>query len=164
MRFLLFIAWLFAEFWSIHLASQYIGGLAVFGLLILVAIIGSRLMQSQGFRTVANIQQAMQNNQLPAAAMLDALIVFIAGLLLVLPGFFSDAIALVLIFSGIRRRLARRAEAYMAKQYPDYEVVVIEGDFVSVVEQSPPRNDEVIEHRPSEGGADDSGDESRSKE
>lgn len=157
MRLLLFLAWLFAEFWSIHLASQYIGGLAVFGLLIVVAIIGSRLMQSQGFRTVANIQQAMQNNQLPAAAMLDALIVFIAGLLLVLPGFFSDAVALVLIFSGIRRRLARRVEAFMAKQYPDYEVVVIEGDYISVVEQTPPSNDDVIEYQPPVGGPDEPG-------
>ena len=139
MRLILIIAWFFAEAWSISAASDQLGGLPVFVLLLLIAAAGTRLIQRQGFRTVANIQEAMQRNELPAVAMLDGLIVFIAGVLLVVPGFISDGLALVLLFGGIRRRVARRVEAFIARQHPEYQgVVIIEGEFHRVSEADTP--------------------------
>ncbi len=133
MRLILLIAWLFAEAWSIGKASDALGGVVVFALLVLIAAAGIRLIQHQGFRTLANMQQSMQRNELPAAAMLDGVIVFLAGILLIVPGFISDGIALLLLFSGIRRNLARRSEAFLAKQNPEFQgAVVIEGEYHSV--------------------------------
>lgn len=146
MRLILLIAWLFAEAWSISTASEAMGGLVTFALLILIAAAGIRLIQHQGFRTLANMQQAMQRNELPAVAMLDGVIVFLAGVLLIVPGFISDGIALLLLFSGIRRGLARRAEAFLARQNPHFQgAVVIEGEFHSVSDLEalrPPEHDE----------------------
>ena len=147
MRALLPLVWLLAEAWTIVVASGYFGGLVTFVLLLLIAALGLRLMRSQGLRAVANIQQAMQQDQLPAAAMFDSLIVFAAGGLLVLPGFLSDILALVLIFGGLRRRVARWAERYVAQQHPDYQRVgVIEGQFYTVSEPDQAARAEPIRH------------------
>mgnify|MGYP000109020325 CR=1 FL=1 len=147
MRLLLILALLWAEFWSIVAVSRPLGGLATFVLLLLMAAIGSRLIRGQGLRTVANLQLAMQREQLPAAAMLDAAIVVVAGMLLIFPGFVSDACALVLIFSGIRRRLAARVEAHMARQYPGRaRAYVIDGEFYTVREGEEPPPREPLDH------------------
>lgn len=133
LRLILLVGWIFAEAWSISAASQAFGGLLVFTLLLLIAAAGLRLIQSQGFRTVTNMQQAMQRNELPAVDLLDALIVFIAGVLLVVPGFFSDSIALILIFSGIRRRLATRVSKFMQQQHPHFHTtVIIDGEYQTI--------------------------------
>lgn len=141
LRLILVIAWFFAEAWSISVASNAIGGLATFVLLLLIAAAGLRLIQSQGFRTVTNMQQAMQREELPAVDLLDAVIVFFAGVLLVVPGFLSDSIALVLIFSGIRRRVAKRVGDFMARQHPHFQAtVVIDGEYRTVTQR------EALEH------------------
>lgn len=141
MRLILLIAWLFAEAWSIGVASDALGGIVVFTMLLAIAAAGIRLIQVQGFRTLANMQEAMQRNELPAAAMLDGVIVFIAGVLLVVPGFISDGVALLLVFSGVRRHVARRAEAFIAQQNPQFHSsVVVEGEYhqVSNIDALPP--------------------------
>lgn len=133
MRLILLIVWLFAEAWSIAAVSKGIGALPVLVLLLLIAACGSRLIQRQGFRTLASIQQGMARNEVPAVTMLDSVIIFIAGVLLIVPGFFSDVIALILVFSGIRRRLAGALEALLARQTSSHaQGVVIEGEWQDV--------------------------------
>lgn len=144
MQLILIIAWLFAEAWSIGYASDKLGGFAVFVILVLIAVAGSRLIQHQGLRSVQNIQLAMHRNELPALAMLDAVIVFVAGVLLIVPGFVSDFVALILLFGGVRRRIAQQAERQLNRRYPDYATaVVIEGEYQTVEQHEPlPRVDE----------------------
>lgn len=84
----------------------------------------------------------MHRQELPALTLLDSLIVFIAGALLILPGFLSDGIALLLLFGGLRKRLARLAEQQLKTRYPDFSApVVIEGEFHTVVESQPLRDE-----------------------
>ncbi len=135
MRLLLIILWLAAETWSIAWTSERLGGVQVFVLWLLVAATGLHLIQRQGLKTMAEIQAAMQREQLPALAMLDGLIVFISGLLLIVPGFFSDAVALFLLIGGPRRQLASQAEAHLRRRHPDFHrPTVIEGEFIQVEE------------------------------
>ncbi len=123
MPFILFIAWLILESLLIGEVADRIGGLQVFILLLVIAALGVQLIQRQGFRVLASVQASMQREELPAAALLDSMVVFIAGALLILPGFLSDGIALVMLFGGMRKRLATFAEQQIRKRHPEFHTV-----------------------------------------
>ncbi len=139
MPLILLIIWLIAEALVIGAVAERLGGLGTFIALLLIAAAGLRMMQRQGYRTLLAVQEAMQRNELPALTLLDSLIVFIAGVLLILPGFLSDGIALLLLFGGLRRRLARQAEQHIARRHPDLRPpTTLEGEFYEVTEEARP--------------------------
>ena len=147
MRLIVLIAWLFAEAWSIGVVADQIGGLTTFVLLLCIAAAGVHLIRRQGYRTLLAVQASMQRQELPAVAMLDSLIVFLAGVLLIVPGFLSDALALVLLFSGLRRYFARRAEAFIAHRSPSFrDPTIIDGEFQQVEEFTAVERDENKPH------------------
>lgn len=82
------------------------GALAVVLLLIVSAGYGMSLVRSQGIRTLMSIQQQMAQGQTPAQAMLEGVMLLLAGALFIFPGFISDFVALLLLQKTIRRKVA----------------------------------------------------------
>ncbi len=135
MPLILLIAWMVLESLLIGKLSDRIGGLAVFILLLVIAALGVQLIQRQGFKVLTTVQASMQRQELPAVTLLDSLIVFIAGTLLILPGFISDGIALLMLFGGLRKALASLAEQQLRKRHPEYRTtVIIDGEYHAVEE------------------------------
>jgi UPF0716 protein FxsA len=142
MPLILLIAWMVLESLLIGEISDRIGGLPVFILLVGIAALGVQLIQRQGFKVLATVQASMQRQELPAVALLDSLIVFIAGALLILPGFLSDGIALMMLFGGLRKRLATLAEQQLKKRHPEYRTtIIIDGEYHTVEESHQLRNE-----------------------
>jgi UPF0716 protein FxsA len=99
---------------------------SVFGLwptiaaIILTALIGAYLFRTQGMRIIHELQATVNAGQTPLKAMLDGAGLLIAGTLLFLPGFVTDALGLVLFIPMLRvllmalvarRILSRRSHA-----------------------------------------------------
>jgi UPF0716 protein FxsA len=90
--------------------------LTVVGLLVAAGVVGSLLARHQGLRAMTRIAADVRGGQMPAEAMFDALLVGLAAMLLILPGFLSDVVAILLLFPPsrrlfkalIRRRVAAR--------------------------------------------------------
>ena len=61
-------------------------------LIFLTAGIGVYLVRQQGFNTLRKIQQEIQNKELPVRSLFDGFVILISGILLLIPGFFTDAI------------------------------------------------------------------------
>lgn len=97
MRLILFLAWCFAEALVIGDVAERIGALWVFLALIAAAAAGVSLIQRSGWRTLVEMQRNMDSGELPLRTMLNGALGIIAGLLLILPGFLSDALALGLL-------------------------------------------------------------------
>jgi len=78
------------------------------------AVIGSLVLRWQGFQLMSEIRSTMGQGRLPARALADAMMVFIAGLMLLLPGYFSDLIGILLLVPPVRtliyRTLASRVQ------------------------------------------------------
>ncbi|MFD5922319.1 FxsA family membrane protein [Kitasatospora sp. NPDC058201] len=108
-------AWLVLEIWLLVQVGSWLGGLTVVLLLIAGAVIGGSLIKRAGLKALsAAIEQSRdpQSQQAQTGASLTVL----AGLLLIVPGFLSDALALTLLFPPTRvlwraagRRLADKA-------------------------------------------------------
>ncbi len=88
-----------------------IGGLIGVGMTILLvvftALLGAFLVRAQGFATFARVQMQLAQGRLPALEMLEGLLLFFAGALLLTPGFFTDAVGFVLLVPPLRRKIIR---------------------------------------------------------
>ena len=73
---------------------------------VVTAVLGTWLLRLQGLNTLARVQSATQNGQLPAVELVEGLILLACGIALLTPGFFTDAIGFIALVPSIRRRAA----------------------------------------------------------
>ncbi len=70
------------------------------------ALVGSSVIQRQGFAVLRRAQQALAEGRPPIEPVLDGMFLFIAGLLLITPGLISDIIGLILLVPPVRKLIA----------------------------------------------------------
>ena len=69
---------------------------------VIMAIAGALILRFQGMAIMAEIRATMARGALPARALADAMMVAIAGLLLLAPGYFTDLVGLLLLVPPVR--------------------------------------------------------------
>ncbi|HEJ2454298.1 TPA: membrane protein FxsA [Vibrio cholerae] len=84
-------------------------------LVLLTAIVGASLVRSQGLQTPLTVQQRLAQGQLPAQQILEGVMLAVAGVLLLTPGFFTDILGMLVLLPAPR--------AYLAKQLMSRVVV-----------------------------------------
>lgn len=84
------------------LIGGQIGIIATLGMILLTAIVGSILLRIQGFATLARIQQKTETGELPGEDLVNGVMIMIAGVLLLTPGFVTDSIGFLLFFPPFR--------------------------------------------------------------
>jgi UPF0716 protein FxsA len=87
------------------LVGQAIGVIPTLLGVLVTAIAGSLLIRWQGMATVRNIQDTLGRGVLPARQIADAVLIGLAGLLLLLPGYFSDLIGILLLIPPVRHAI-----------------------------------------------------------
>ncbi len=70
------------------------------------AIWGIAMVRLQGMDTWQRLQKTMANGETPAYEMFEGSLLLIAGMLLLIPGFVTDSIGLVLLIPPLRKKLA----------------------------------------------------------
>jgi UPF0716 protein FxsA len=105
---LLFIVVPLVEIYVAVQVAHAIGALNTIGLLLLVSIVGVWLTKQAGFGVIARIRQQLDAGHVPTNELIDGGIVLTGGVLLVVPGFVTGALGLLLLFPPTRV-LARRA-------------------------------------------------------
>ena len=104
---LLFIGLPMVEIYVLIQVGQQIGAVWTIALLITIAALGSVLLRLQGLATLATVRAAMARGELPTAAILEGLVLLVAGVLMVTPGFVTDIAGLLCLLPSVRRALAR---------------------------------------------------------
>ena len=93
---------------EIYLLMQMIGVLGFFitlALLLTAAMVGTHLLRLQGWSAGMRLQQALARGEMPALEILESGLIATGGLLLLLPGFLSDILALLCLIPATRRLL-----------------------------------------------------------
>jgi UPF0716 protein FxsA len=95
-----------------------IGAFNTVALVILTGLFGLMLVRLEGLRTLRQIQLILAQDQIPAEELLDGILIFVAGILLLTPGVLTDLFALILLIPYTRmlfkRWLRRRFDRMMA--------------------------------------------------
>jgi len=82
-----------------------IGVLSTLGMILVTAILGSILLRIQGFATLARIQEQSRAGAIPGKELVSGVMIMIAGVLLLTPGFVTDSIGFLLFFPPFRHFL-----------------------------------------------------------
>ncbi|WP_127143765.1 FxsA family protein [Pelagibacterium montanilacus] len=82
-----------------------IGVLATIGATILTAAFGILMLRIQGVGLLLDTRAMMARGEVPARQFADAMLLALAGLLLLVPGFFSDLVGLLLLIPPLRHAL-----------------------------------------------------------
>ena len=116
--------------------GKEIGALATVLLCITTAVIGSAMVRAQGISTMARFQQEMAAGQMPATTMMEGFALMLGGILLITPGFFTDAIGFLCLIPLTRRAVISR---FINK------MVVTRSHFSSYHSHLQPKDPDVIE-------------------
>jgi len=114
---LLFIVLLAVPIVEIALFVE-IGGLIglwpTIAIVIATALAGAALLRMQGLATLRSARASLAENRFPIDEVFDGLCLAVAGALLLTPGFFTDAVGLLLFVPPVRAEIRRRVAAYVA--------------------------------------------------
>ncbi len=102
----LFIGIPLVEIYLFIKVGAVIGALNTILLIVVTAVVGVALLRQQGVSTLNKVQGQMAQGELPAVGMLEGMMLFFAGALLLTPGFFTDAIGFALLIPALRQALA----------------------------------------------------------
>jgi len=108
---LAFVAVPIIEIYLIIQVGSAIGGWETIGLLILISVVGAWLVRHEGFSILAKVQGSLSQGSVPTNAIIDGMLVLLAGALMLTPGFLTDGIGLVLLLPPSRtvvRNLVKR--------------------------------------------------------
>lgn len=138
-----FLLLVFAEIAALIWVANQMGWWTL-GILLATTLLGAVLLQREWRRAWASLSESLKTGALPPGRAADAVLVLIGGVLLILPGFISDVVGLLLLLPFtrplVRAALGRWASRTMA----------------ATTTTTPPRPDvikgEVVEEPASPGG------------
>lgn len=116
-------------------------------LLIFTTLLGCWLLQREGRRTWGALLESLGRGSLPPGRTADAVLVMIGGLLLIMPGFITDIIGLLLLIPPSRHLVRSTLGKLFGRAIgnPSEQPVVIEGE---VVQESPASDTMIPEISP----------------
>lgn len=112
------------------------------GLVLLTGVIGTALMRWQGMAVLAELRGDMGQMKNPLSPLAHGVLILIAGLLLLTPGFFTDAIGFTLMVPAVRRKIIAQVGARVKVQTygaPQGNSGIIDGEYFEVEENPPTR-------------------------
>ena len=77
--------------------GQNFGAITSILLVIFTWILGAYLAKMEGLRTLFRLQETLREGGIPGEELLDALLIALAGLVLITPGFITDAVGFLLL-------------------------------------------------------------------
>lgn len=92
-----------------------IGVWSTLGVVLLTAIVGTALVRAQGLSVIRELNGNMERGELPISAMVSGVCLVLAGILLVTPGFLTDAIGFILLIPWTRNLLGAGLVTGLAK-------------------------------------------------
>lgn len=97
-------------------AGRIIGLLPTIATILLTGIAGAWLARTQGVEILRKIQAETSHGQMPGRTLIDGALVLVGGLLLLTPGFFTDALGFSFLIPLTRALWHRGLSAWLQKQ------------------------------------------------
>ena len=113
----------------------FIGAFYTILLTFLTAIIGVLLVRQQGISTFHKLSAQLQNLETPVQTLFEGIVIFISGILLITPGFFTDALGFFGLVPVTRIIFIKIVASYILSRYGVRQKTndkIFEGEFVEL--------------------------------
>jgi len=87
-----------------------IGALNTIFIIVLTGILGASLMRHQGFTIIRNIQRDLSQGRMPTGELINGALVLVGGIVLLTPGFFTDAVGFILLVPATRALILKKIQ------------------------------------------------------
>lgn len=87
--------------------GEWIGLLPTVGLVIVTGIVGGTLAKREGSRSWAAVKRELSEGRIPGTELCHAVMILIAGVLLVTPGVFTDIFGVAVLLRPVRTAVIR---------------------------------------------------------
>jgi UPF0716 protein FxsA len=122
---LLFITVPLVELYLLIQMGSWLGLGATVALVVMTGAVGAALARREGFRVLAEWQDAMASGRMPREGVVGGLLVLVGGLLLITPGILTDLMGFGLMVPFIRTAVSGMLQAWMAAKVRSGEVQVV---------------------------------------
>jgi UPF0716 protein FxsA len=110
------------EIYLLIKVGGWIGALPTVFMVVFTAVLGVLLLRQQGLATLQRVQATMARGQVPALELLEAMLLTVGGALLLVPGFFTDALGFLCLVPPFRRWLIRSLfDRYFLGRQPPHQ-------------------------------------------
>lgn len=106
--FFLFTLLPFVELWLLVKTGRLIGAPTVLAYVFTMIFLGGWLARSQGRRVLEESRAAIQQGQVPAEGLVGGALVWVGGVLLIIPGFITDLLGVLCLIPLTRRVIGAR--------------------------------------------------------
>lgn len=113
------------ELYILLLSGKTIGVGYTFLLIIATGIIGAYFVKRQGLKAFGEVSNSMKNYEAPGEVAINGLCVLIGSILVILPGFISDIIGFLLLFSLTRNLFKPLIYRWIRKKMKNGQVIVM---------------------------------------
>ena len=114
----------------IKIGSQ-IGAISTISLILLTAIIGVIYVRYEGFNTLRSAINQLLKNEIPFYEIISGAALAVAAFLLILPGFLTDLIGMLIIFPPTRKLFLKKISHNYTKKKKNF----IEGEYEDIDEK-----------------------------
>ena len=97
-----------------------IGLLPTLAIILFTGVAGVAIMRWQGMRALDRLRASIDTGDDPVGPIAHSALILVAGLLLLLPGFFADFLGLLLLLRPVRRLLIRRGASRVTVRAAGY--------------------------------------------
>ncbi|MGJ8691024.1 MAG: FxsA family protein [Thalassotalea sp.] len=114
--FVLFIVIPIIEIAVLMQVGAILGAWPTVGIVIITAWLGAKNVRQQGLATMQSVQEKMARGEAPSDEIVAGFLLLIAGVLLITPGFVTDAFGLLLLVPQFRQLLIKNVQRHMSTQ------------------------------------------------
>ena len=93
-----------------------IGTLNTIFIIVLTGILGASMMRHQGFTIIRNIQEDLSQGRMPTGELINGALVLVGGILLLTPGFFTDAVGFVFLIPATRALIRKKIQLLIRRK------------------------------------------------
>jgi len=111
--FVLFIIIPIIEITVIMQVGALLGVWPTIAIVILSAWLGAKYVRQQGLATMQNVQVKMAQGEMPSNEIVTGLMLLVAGVLLVTPGFVTDILGLSLLIPSVRTAISAHVQKHI---------------------------------------------------
>mgnify|MGYP006321184831 CR=1 FL=1 len=113
-----------AEMATLILIGNWIGVFPTLLLVLATSVFGIYLTKKTGVQSAKAVQNSMQKGQAPGVAIIDGFLSFIGGVLLIIPGFLTDILGLLMLTSLTRNLFKPIIFFWLRKKMKNSQVIL----------------------------------------
>ncbi len=104
------------ELWLLIRVGSIIGFFPTIGIVVLTGVVGAWMARIQGLSVISELNTSVAQGKVPGKELVNAVLVFVGGALLLTPGFVTDILGFSMIMPGTRDMISAFLMNYFSKK------------------------------------------------